>query len=377
MKISFVLGHELPFPPKKGGGVNSLLLGLCRGLVSIGHEVSVYSPLAEGLSEEEIDNGITHIRVKGMPRKKNHVINFIMGIPYVLRVMSRLKKSDVLSCHLLQGFLFTKNNKATIVTHTIHRDPKKFIYFFLKLDRIYVGSDNVAQDAKLIVPKIDNIIKTVYNCVDFLNYSQPTLKKRNGFIEFVYIGRFSRDKGVVSLIKGFCLAIKENPFIKLKCIGPITSSEGGDEELFLEMKELISVNGVSNYITICPPIFDREKLDVEIKNSDVVVLPSIGGETLNMSILECMRIGKALLISDLPANQPLVIENVTGEFVKAGDVESWKEKIITMSADIDRIEKFGENAYLYGREKFSCEKIADTYVKDFKKLIAEKRYRNG
>ena len=55
LRISLVLGHQLPFPPSAGGGVNNLLWSLARQFRRDGHLVTVCSPLTKGLRRDEID----------------------------------------------------------------------------------------------------------------------------------------------------------------------------------------------------------------------------------------------------------------------------------------------------------------------------------
>ena len=82
MKINIVLGHELPFPSKKGGGVNSLLGQLVNEFKDLGNEVTVYSPTFEGYKDFEILDCVKYIRVKGARRRPHLILNFIIGLPY-------------------------------------------------------------------------------------------------------------------------------------------------------------------------------------------------------------------------------------------------------------------------------------------------------
>lgn len=373
MKISFVLGHELPFPPEKGGGVNSLLDGLTKALAALGHEVTAYSPQVKGRPDEEVRDGVKHIRVQGEERKPSHLKNFFAGLPYARRVKKVLQPCDVLSCHLLHGFLFARTVKARVVTHTIHRDPKKFLYLFSSLNRIYTGSDAITERAADVVPSLAQKFKTVYNCVDFDAYPKASPLQESREVRFLFVGRFSEDKGLATLVTAFCAAARSNPNIRLKTVGPMTAEGGADPQFVERLKTQVTAAGLEERINFVQPIFDRAKLDEEIRNADVVVLPSIGGETLNMSILECMRIGRALLISDLAANAPLNKEGETGFFAKAGDSDDWTEKILHLASDKARLKTFGENAYRYGLQTFSCKGIAAAYISDFNQLLTLKK----
>jgi hypothetical protein len=84
-----------------------------------------------------------------------------------------------------------------------------------------------------------------------------------------------------------------------------------------------------------------------------------------------MRIGRTVLISDLPANGPLLVDGLTGMFARAGDSAHWTKKILELAAAPEQLQHFGVEAYFYGRQKFSCEQIAREYLIDFEKLLAE------
>jgi hypothetical protein len=72
MKINLVLGHQLAFPPVKGGGVGNLTWIVAKQFVHKGHQVISYSRLTGGLAAAEVDrSGIRHIRVGGFDRHPN------------------------------------------------------------------------------------------------------------------------------------------------------------------------------------------------------------------------------------------------------------------------------------------------------------------
>jgi glycosyltransferase involved in cell wall biosynthesis len=372
MNIAFALGHELAFPPSRGGGVNSLLESLCRALAAEGHGVTAYSPRFGSKPTREVIDGVRHIRLWGAERRRNNLINALCGLPYALSVRAALEPCDVLSCHMLHSFLYSSIRRARVVTHTVHRDPKPFLTLFRWLDRIYTGSDAVSERARLVAPVLADKVRTVHNCVDFRGYDLPARDPAPN-LRFIFVGRFSEDKGVDILIRAFVAAAKAEPGIKLSLVGPIEAKDGGDERLVEECRAYLRTEDMAERITIEMPIFDRTRLDERIRNSDVVCLPSVRGETLNMSIIECMRLAKCLLISDLPANAPLVKAGHSGFFARTGDEADWTRMILHLAANRDEVAKFGTNAYRYGLETFSAVRIARDYVADFNSLLEKSK----
>lgn len=376
MNIAFALGHELSFPPTRGGGVNSLLENLCRALAAYGHRVTAYSPLFDGCSPQDNIEGVRHIRVKGAIRRQNSLINAICGLPYALKLRAKLQRCDVLSCHMLHSFLFSSARNARVITHTVHRDPKRFLTVFRWLDRIYTGSEAVSERTRVVAPVLAEKVKTMHNCVDFRGYQL----KETGCSEdlrFIFVGRFSEDKGVETLIRGFAAAARREARIRLALVGPNEARDGGDEQLVSKCRGYIREQGLQERIQIESPIFDRSRLDERIRKSDVVCLSSVRGETLNMSIIESMRLAKCLLISDLPANTPLVRPGYNGYFARAGDEADWSRMILHIAANRDEVAKFGANSFHYGTETFSATRIAKDYVADFRELLAKAKRRTA
>jgi glycosyltransferase involved in cell wall biosynthesis len=74
---------------------------------------------------------------------------------------------------------------------------------YRNLDRVYCGGDAVEQ-ALAIDPRIRNL-KRIYSCIAISRDADPPLSAHpvsKGLL-FLYVGRFVRDKGLESLIKGF------------------------------------------------------------------------------------------------------------------------------------------------------------------------------
>jgi glycosyltransferase involved in cell wall biosynthesis len=269
---------------------------------------------------------------------------------------------------MLHSFLYSSIPRARVVTHTVHRDPKPFLTLFRGLDRIYTGSDAVSAQARAVVPALADKVRTVHNCVDFRGHELPAPTK-SPVLRFIFVGRFSEDKGVDILIRAFIEAAKIEPAIHLSLVGPIEARDGGDERLVEKCRTFIETEGMKERIEIEAPIFDRAGLDARIRKSDVVCLPSVRGETLNMSVIESMRLAKCLLVSDLPANVPLVRPEHNGLFARTGIETDWTRKILHLSANRERVAEYGENSYRYGLETFSAARIARDYIADFNHLL--------
>ena len=73
-------------------------------------------------------------------------------------------------------------------------------------------------------------------------------------------------------------------------------------------------------VTVRPPL-DRAALFAEMRNSDVLVLPTLG-DTFGLVVGEALANGIPVLVSDRAGAADLVTEGVSGWVVKAGDIEA-------------------------------------------------------
>ncbi len=370
LRINLVLGHQIPFPPVRGGGVNNLVWMLAKQFAR-NNAVVAYSPSAPGLPEHEIDRyGIEHFRRPGVPVHPNVWVNNLQALPYSARILPLLKAADVTSFHTPFSFLLRHKSGLGVCTHTIHRTPKWILNLHGGLDRIYGGSHAVIEQAKAISSRAARKLKAIHNCIDLPERMPPT-----GLLEpltFLYVGRFARDKGIESLIRGFLAVARRNPSMRLKTIGPQTGDEGADVAFFEEMKALISADSHGAQVSLEPSIFDREKLFAEIERAAVFCLPSLSGETFSMAALEGMASAKPLLISDFGPMCEMVEHQRTGYIAQAGDVPAWTGAIEFFVQNRDLIPVLGQRSFEKARGEFSSEKIAQEYLADFRLLMHER-----
>ena len=366
VKINLVLPHQLPFPPEKGGGVENLNWLLAKEFSRLGHAVTAYSRSFPHLAKEETDaHGIQHVRVRGYDRRPNRWVDHAFGLAYMTNIRKVIRRADLTSSHTPFSFLlpFGKENKG-VYTHTIHRTPKWYVPFYSRLPRVYCGSDAVVKQALAIYPRMKNL-KRVYNCVDIdADFLAPQRAKAAG-LHFLYVGRFVRDKGLESLIRGFRSALRDYPLARLTTVGPQQENEGGDQRFFAGMSGLVERSGMQSSIRFLPPIYQRERLEELISSADVICVPSLGGETFSMAVLEAMALSKPVLVSDFGPMVEAVDHKVSGYIASAGDADSLAQGIRYFSAEPGLAERMGRAALAKAAECFSVEKIAAEYLSDF------------
>ena len=368
LRINLVLGHQIPFPPVRGGGVNNLVWMLAKQFART-NTVVACSPSSPELPEHEIDShGIEHFRRPGLPVHPNVWRDNLQALPYSARILPLLKRADVTSFHTPFSFLLRYKPGLGVCTHTIHRTPKWILKLHGNLDRIYGGSHAVIEQAKAISPSATPKLKAIHNCIDM-----PAQMPSTALVEpltFLYLGRFARDKGLESLIRGFLAVARENRTMRLRTIGPQAGNEGADVEFLAEMRTLVRDNP---QVSLEPSIYDREKLFRQIEQAAVFCLPSLSGETFSMAALEAMASAKALLVSDFGPMIEMVEHGRNGYIAKAGDVNAWTAAIRFFVENKHLIPEMGQRSFEKARGEFSSERIAQEYLDDFRMLIAQRK----
>ncbi len=372
LRINLVVGHQVPFPPMRGGGVNNLVWMLAKQFAARGHRVLAYSPSAAGLAQHETDAyGIEHFRVPGEPGHPNVWIDNLQALPYSWKLGPLLQPADVTSFHTPFSFLLRYKRGLGVCTHTLHRTPKWIVRLHSGLDRIYGGSHAVIEQALEIAPGLRPKFRAVHNCIELP--AEPPVSTFEQPLTFLYVGRFVRDKGLESLIRGFLGAAPENHAIRLRIIGPQTSEEGSDVGFLDEMKKVIAQDGQAAQVSLEPSIYDREKLFAQIRAAAVFCLPSLTGETFSMAALEAMSCAKPLFVSDFGPMREMVDHERNGYIAKAGDSAAWSEGVRYFVRNQQLIPAQGLSSFTKAKESFSVERIADEYLEDFRALIAQRR----
>jgi len=78
--------------------------------------------------------------------------------------------------------------------------------------------------------------------------------------------------------------------------------------------------------------------------SDIFVMPSVRGEGINKAVVEAMALGIPPVVTDIPGNEVLVINNLTGLMVPAKNPQALAKAIITLYTNRDLRKKLGANA---------------------------------
>jgi glycosyltransferase involved in cell wall biosynthesis len=147
-----------------------------------------------------------------------------------------------------------------------------------------------------------------------------------------FVGRFSAEKNLLTLLISFANVAQDDPLIKLVLVG--TGS------LESQLREYVSKRNIEDKVIFCGVRYDIGRI---LSSFDIFVLPSYT-EGLSTALLEAMASGRAIICSDIPANHELVAHNQEALLVNPYNSEELKQAIQLLSNNDSLRLKLGYNA---------------------------------
>ncbi len=169
-----------------------------------------------------------------------------------------------------------------------------------------------------------------------------------------YIGRFSREKGILELMRSVPDIVKNVPDAKFLFVGngPLTG----------EVKGFIDENGLRDKVQIVDWISHGDLPDYYNKLK-LLVLPSYT-EGLPNVVIEAMSCGTPVLVTSVGAIPDIVLDGFTGFILKNTSPESIAENIVRVLS-YPKLEKITENA-----RRFICKNyVYEATTRNFKNVF--------
>ena len=293
---------------------------------------------------------------------KTHILSNIKTLSLILKI-----KPDIIHCNSttagivgrISGFL-----TRTPVVFTVHgwaftsgtNKKKQTFYKILETllatftKKIICVSEYDRQIALKVMPFFKNKFITIHNGISDI----PDEFKKKEFskdqLKIVMISRFCPQKDPYTLIKAVDQLNKEGLNIELDLFGY-------GEELDKVLSTIEETNG-SN-IQYKGEISDVTPI---LKDYDVYALIS-NWEGLPIGIIEAMRAGLPILVSDVGGNSECIKDN--GFLVKRQDVSGCKIQLKKFLDNKDNLQEFAKNSRCFFEEEFMCEKMVCKTIKEY------------
>ena len=195
-------------------------------------------------------------------------------------------------------------------------------------------------------------IKVIYYGANILNVKTYKIPKSFGLTKnqyILFIGRFSKEKGVHHLINAF---EKTNTNLKLVIVGDDLFNKAWVKKLKSTKDKRIIFTG---YLY-------GNGINELIQNCFLYVQPS-EVEGLSPVILRVMGMGKCVLSSDIPANKKLVENN--GYLFKNTNAESLKNNIEYLIENEQLVNDSGAKSLEFVKNNYSWDSVTDKHEKIF------------
>ena len=162
---------------------------------------------------------------------------------------------------------------------------------------------------------------------NFIDFAATPQAGRHPGEYILYFGRFSRNKGIDTLLRA--TESIQTPLMMV-----------GDGPELPEIQRCAARRG--GRLIVKPFTTSREELKQIIANSRFVVVPSIWYENQPTTVLESYALGKTVVASDSGGIPELVDEGTTGTLFRASDTSDLKAKIEFGAAHPELCQKWGE-----------------------------------
>ncbi|MBK5241013.1 glycosyltransferase [Clostridium sp.] len=206
-------------------------------------------------------------------------------------VISCIKKSCV------------KGSKVKSILAVLENRFIKFNNYYNKID-VYISE---CEFYKQVLSKA-NFTNSPIECIT--NFLPPSKSIELNIVNgeyFLYFGRFSREKGVLTLISGYK---KSGLNIPLFIIG------GGPEEGIV--KDYVRKNNLSDRVNFLGYVYGSQ-MEEYIRNSKAIIVPSEWYENCPYSIIESMAKSKIVIASNIGGLPELIDDGVNGYMFESGN----------------------------------------------------------
>ncbi len=355
MRIGLVCPYSLTVP----GGVQSQVLGLVRSLRAKGHEARALGP-CDGPPPY---GWITPLG-NSMPTAANGSVAPLAPDPSAqLRFIRAVRDEgfDVLHLHepLAPGATMTACvTKPTPLVGTFHAAGVSAPYRWFnpavrwmagRIDLRCVVSDDALALASRYLP---GAYERLWNGIEIEQYAKADPWPTEG-PTIMFLGRHEPRKGLAVLLDAMT-----------DLSGDVRLWVGGEGPA---TDELRSRHAGDPRITWLGRVSDGDKYR-RLRGADLFCVPSLGGESFGVVLLEAMAASTAIIASDLPGYRTVARPDRDAVLVPPGDTAALADALqrgLTDAALRSRLVASGEERAIY----FSMDRLADRYIELYEQVL--------
>ena len=206
--------------------------------------------------------------------------------------------------------------------------------------------------------KNNNKVTYIPNGMDIEKFDKIKTKREKSLFKMIFVGRFSKQKGLAYLISALEVAVKQNNRLRLFLVG-----DGEEKE---NLERMVREKGLDEFVKFCGPLFGMD-LVREYKSSNLFVLPSIY-EGQPLTLLEAWASKLPVLVTSVGDNAFMIHEGKNGYLVPPRDEVALGNGIIEASRKKD-LNKIGQYSYDYLRKNYTWDIIAGKLFGRYQELV--------
>jgi glycosyltransferase involved in cell wall biosynthesis len=311
MRLTIVQGAFFPVPPLRGGAVEKVWHALGRELATKGIQVVHVSRRFAGLPNDEVVDGVRHIRINGADAPSNVLLHKLADLAYSLRARGVIPPSDVVVTNTFWlPIIGVPRHAGNLYVH-VARYPRGQMRWYGKAARLQCVSRAVSEAVKAEAPQLKDRVCT-------LPYPLPTDRWANpdftqGSASILYAGRIHPEKGLGMLMEAVRELQSRGGNFGLTIVGPWQVAQGGGGDSYLNSLKA-ALGDAERFVTFLDPIYDGNELASVYRRHGIFVYPSLAekGESFGVAPLEAMSNGCFPVVSSLDCFRDFIEPGVTG-----------------------------------------------------------------
>lgn len=346
-------------------------LELMRDIVAKGYKVYGMSPNLNSNQKKILkDSGIEPIEISLNQTRLNPVYD-IIDVIKLRKKLKKLKIDTVLSYTIKPviygtmaarlanvqnrfslveglGYSFTESNersKKKILLKNIVKSLYKSTLFMN--DKVFMLNEddvNLFNQERLVSLDKMHRLNGIGVDLEKYEYSKPITDR----INFLFVGRLLKEKGVVEFIEAADIIKREYKDVNFIIVGGVDPNPGSITEEYIQKYVRKGVIEWPNEVEDVIPWY---------KKSSVFVLPSYYREGIPRTTQEAMSIGRPIITSDGPGCRETVEDGVNGKLIKAQDISSLINAIKVFINEPKLIESMGAASRSIAEKKYDINKI--------------------
>ena len=323
LKIALISPYDFSCP----GGVTEHVTQLDRALRARGHSTTIIAPTSRQGRLAQPSNLLPIGQVVSVPVNGSVArIALSPGLSRQVKAILRQNHFDVLHLHepfvpLLPTVALHHSHSANVATfHAYSGNELGYRWGRYLLDRLFRrlhARIAVSRSARDFVGRHFRAEFTILpNGVDVGRFRNavPFSDFQDGRFNILFVGRLEQRKGFRVLLEAFARLSRDGRAARLIVVGGYSTSQ---RERYQRLLRAAAIDNV-----VFAGYASPERLPRFFQSADVVCVPSLGGESFGIVLVEAMAAGRALVASDIPAYQEVLADSAAGVLVPRGDPDA-------------------------------------------------------